>query len=77
MGLTGSCRCGAVGLVCTACSNEGLVCYGDVVFSDLLPETGYNPVYYKWLWYSKLKRDGQVRNGRPGGCVCLHVCVCT
>jgi hypothetical protein len=45
----------------TVCANEGVTCYGDVVFSDLLPETGYLPVYSQWLWYSKLKLDGQVR----------------
>jgi hypothetical protein len=31
-----------------------------VVIADLLPETGYVPVYSQWLWYSKMKADGQV-----------------
>ncbi len=41
------------------------MCYGDIVFTDILPETGYNPVYYKWQWFSRCKREGQAIWSEP------------
>jgi hypothetical protein len=57
-------ECGCDALFClyfrAACAAEGVCCYGDVVFSDLFPETAYSPVYLKWAWYDNIKLDPQV-----------------